>query len=291
MKAILFDLDGVITSERVYWNCGGLALAKYMDEIIPEKPEEKVKLAQKMLPDRVIRRLKEAGINSNWDITYVASVISKKGIDMDEFLDELKRRNMKGMDYFKLLDEFDSGEVHKREGGRWDEAHTRFHECYLELKTTDEPVIALDGIKKALKQLKDMGYDLGIVTGRPLSEVEPPLKSWGIWDYFTRTMVVTDDEVQKESEKRGFHIGKPDPWPIHHVIANHEGVDIENIGKFKKDYVLIGDSSSDVISAKRAGIRVICVDTGIASAEALMEAGCDVLVEDITDVPKALKEL
>jgi len=291
MKAILFDLDGVITSERVYWNCGGLALARYLDKEIPKNTKEKVKLAQELLPDKVIQRLKNAGINSNWDITYVASIIIKKGLDMDKFLDELEKRRYVGMDYFKLLDEIDPSEEHKREGGSWKESHERFHTCYQELKGTDEPVISLDGIKAALEELDGIGLKLGIVTGRPLSEVKPTLSRWGLWDYFDKNIIVTDDEVQIESKKRGVHIGKPDPWPIQHAIARNEGCNESEVGRFAKDYLFVGDSTSDVISAKNAGVPIICVNTGIASEEALKDAGCNSIVEDITDIPKAIKSL
>jgi phosphoglycolate phosphatase-like HAD superfamily hydrolase len=178
MKAVLFDLDGVITSERIYWNCSGLALAKFLGRKLPEKEAEKIKLAKSLLPDDVIRGFKENGVNSNWDIAYASSILVRAGKDVKDFLAELKRRNMKGVEYLKLLDEFDPSEKHDRDGGSWGEAHKRFQACYYELEDTDEPAIPLEKIKKSLDELKAMGLRLGIVSGRPLKEADKPLKKW-----------------------------------------------------------------------------------------------------------------
>lgn len=289
MKGVLFDLDGVITSERVYWNCSGLALAKFLGKDIPESGEGKVGLARSLIPDGVIRGFKEAGVNSNWDITYAMTILARAGRGIEWFLKELKKRGYKGMDYLKLLDEIEPSVKHDREGGPWREAHKLFQACYYELEDTDEPVIPLDKIKKALNELKGRGFKLGIVTGRPFREAELPLKRWGLWGMFERGLIVTETEVSEESRKRGEHLGKPNPYPILRAIFTHEKCDPCKVEKIAGDYVFVGDSVSDVLAAKNARIPVICVGTGIASNESLKKAGCDVLVEDVTDVPEAVK--
>ncbi len=289
MKAVLFDLDGVITSERIYWNCSGLAFARFRDMDVPEDREGKVRLAQKLLPDTVIKRFKEAGINSNWDITYAISVLNTIGKDVNWFLDEVERRGYKGLDYLKLLDELDPSVKHDREGGPWEKAHKKFQQCYYELEETDEPAIPLEQVSKALEELKGMGFRLGIVTGRPYKEAELPLKRWGLWDYFEKGLIVTETEVSEESKKRGEHLGKPNPYPILRAIFANEECDECDIEKIRDDYVFVGDSVSDVVAAKRAGIPVICVNTGIAGEESLRKAGADLIVEDLSRVPEAIK--
>ena len=291
MKAVLFDLDGVITSERIYWNCSGLALARYLGKVMPEKNKEKVKLAQSFLPDKIIRGFKENGVNSNWDIAYAMSILARIGKKPDAFLSEMNKRGMRGIEYLKLLDEFDPSEKHDREGGAWGDAHKRFQACYFELEETDEPVLPLPKIKEALDELKDMGLKLGIVTGRPLREADKPLKRWGLWDYFEPSMIVTDDDVDEESKRRGKHVGKPDPWPVLRAIFKNEGCSARDAKKAAEDYILVGDSVADVLSAKNAGIKVICVKTGIASEDSLRKAGADVIIKDLTEVPATMKRL
>jgi phosphoglycolate phosphatase-like HAD superfamily hydrolase len=288
LKGILFDLDGVITSERIYWNCSGLAYAKYLGMDMPEEQKGKIELAQKVLGDETIRRFKEAGINSNWDITYIMSVLSDSDMSVDKFQEELNRRGLKGVEYLKLLDEIDPSQKHDREGGPWKKAHEKFQKCYYELESTDSPVIPIDHIKNALDGLKAKGVKLGIVTGRPYEEAKKPLEKWGLWDYFEKGMIVTEDEVAEESKKEGRHIGKPDPWPILRAISAEKGC--ENCGRVG-EYLFVGDSTSDVLAAKNAGMRIICVNTGIASEKSLRDAGADWVVEDVGKVPEVVETL
>lgn len=291
MKAVIFDLDGVITSERVYWNCSGLALAKYRGDKMPKTDAGKVKLAQSLLPDDVIRGFKEAGINSNWDITYASSIVSRLGKDAKWFQKELKRKGYKGLDYLKLLDELDPSQKHKREGGEWKEAHKKFQACYYELEHTDGTVIPLHKVKKALGELKAMGLKLGIATGRPLGEVDKPLKKWGLWDYFEPAMIVTDDDAAREEARVGRHVGKPDPWIILYAISRNEGCSIKKAKKLAGEYLYVGDSVADVLAAKNAGTPLICVDTGIASKASLKAAGAEAIIKDLSALPKTVKEL
>jgi phosphoglycolate phosphatase-like HAD superfamily hydrolase len=291
VKTVLFDLDGVITSERIYWNCSGLAYARYMGMEVPTDEMGKIMLAQRLIPDTVIKRFKELGINSNWDITYANSVLASAKRDVGWFLDEMEKRGMTGMDYINLLDEVDPSEKHDREGGPWEKAHRDFQKCYYELGHTDEPVIPIEKIRKALEELKDMGFKLGIVTGRPREEAKRPLDNWGILDYFEPNVIITDKEVSEESKKEGRHIGKPDPWPILRAIFNHEGSGDFSKKRFDGKYFFVGDSISDIMAAKNAGIPVICVDTGIASTESLKKAGADYIVKDVSKIPEILKKI
>lgn len=290
MKAVFFDLDGVITSERIYWNCSGLALAKYKGERIPKTEAGKVKLAQRLLPDSVIRGFKEAGINSNWDITYASSIVSRLGKDAKWFQKELKKRGYKGLDYLKLLDELDPSQKHSREGGEWKESHKKFQACYYELEHTDETVIPLGKVKKSLGELRAMGLRLGIATGRPLGEVDKPLKRWGLWDYFEPTMIITEDDASREEARIGMHVGKPDPWIILYAISRSEKCSIEEAKKLADEYIYVGDSVADVLAAKNAGTPLICVNTGIASKASLKAAGAEVIIKDLSVLPKEIKK-
>jgi len=291
VKAILFDLDGVITSERIYWNCSGLAFAKYLGSKMPESTRDKIKLARKLLPDKVIEGFKEVGVNSNWDITYAISVLADLGKEPSWLLKEMKNRGMKGLEYLKLLDEIDSSEKHDREGGKWAESHKRFQACYYELEDTDEPVIPLKKIKDTLDILKSMGLKLGIVSGRPYLEAKLPLRKWGLWNYFDPALTVTEREVSEEGKKRGEHLGKPNPYPILRAIFNNEKCEPCEIKQIAEDYILVGDSVADVLAAKNAGIPLICVRTGIASEESLRQAGAEMIVDDIVSVPATVRKL
>ena len=295
MKAILFDLDGVITSERIYWNTAGIIIAEKKGAILPENCEELAKLAGKSLPDDEIRRFKELGINSNKDIAYCGLMAYKTGKSNSELLIGMENEGLKGLAYLKYLDKIDPGTTHLRHGEVFDDIDNTFRACYQKLSGIEKPPVSLDAIRETLEKLKSNGWKLGIVTGRNLPDSKAPLEKWGIFDYFDPCMIITDDEVEEESKKRGEHVGKPHAWPILRAIFGCEtfvsdGEAIKRL-KSKGDFVFVGDSVSDVLAAKAAGMPVICVNTGIASKESLIRAGADIIVKDVTFVPGALKEL
>ena len=89
---IVFDLDGVITSEEAYWDAAGLTLhellysPRYWDidgstlgageqdrQYRPaETSEESRCISRAILPEAEILALKARAINSNWDVCYAA---------------------------------------------------------------------------------------------------------------------------------------------------------------------------------------------------------------------------
>lgn len=86
---IIFDLDGVVTSEEAYWDTAGLVLhellysprywniahstAMYQP---PISAEESHQLATQVLPQEAIIALKARSINSNWDTCYTAVALN-----------------------------------------------------------------------------------------------------------------------------------------------------------------------------------------------------------------------
>jgi phosphoglycolate phosphatase-like HAD superfamily hydrolase len=84
-NVIVFDLDGVITSEKAYWVTAGLVLHEILYSpcywnisgvTIPYHPvttaEECFRLSHETLPEAVILKFKARSINSNWDTCYAA---------------------------------------------------------------------------------------------------------------------------------------------------------------------------------------------------------------------------
>ena len=84
-NVIVFDLDGVITSEKAYWVTAGLVLHEILYSprywnvsgvTTPYHPvttaEECFRLSYETLPEAVILKFKARSINSNWDTCYMA---------------------------------------------------------------------------------------------------------------------------------------------------------------------------------------------------------------------------
>lgn len=85
-NTVIFDMDGVITSEQNYWNSAALVVREVLksdkyfgaENIDTAAMSADVKLIRKEVfaKDRLITALKSRGVNSNWDLGYVTVLIA-----------------------------------------------------------------------------------------------------------------------------------------------------------------------------------------------------------------------
>lgn len=76
IDTIIFDMDGVITTEEKYWACARLTLWEFITQTLalPDAFPNAVLDAdarQIVIPDDLIYALKGRAVNSNWDVTFV----------------------------------------------------------------------------------------------------------------------------------------------------------------------------------------------------------------------------
>lgn len=115
------------------------------------------------------------------------------------------------------------------------------------------------GLEDLLRDLRRAGWRIGTVTSKAQREAEILLVDLGVADLFE--VVVGDDDVRAL---------KPDPAPVIEACRQ--------LGVAPEDVVMVGDTSFDIASAKRAGAFAIGVLWGIHDAATLQAAGADVLV-------------
>ena len=82
---LIFDMDGVITSEQNYWNSAALTAYEYLNSsrgfgngsIDASDCERRIGEIRSdiFLSDKLIATLKDKGVNSNWDLAYVTVLI------------------------------------------------------------------------------------------------------------------------------------------------------------------------------------------------------------------------
>jgi pyrophosphatase PpaX len=93
-------------------------------------------------------------------------------------------------------------------------------------------------VVETLGALRSHGFKLAVVTNTRRAAIEPVLSRWNIRHHFDA--VVTIEDVSH---------GKPDPEMLHHALNKL------NVSP-SRTYIL-GDSKSDVVAGKRAGIKTI----------------------------------
>ncbi len=247
---IIFDMDGVITSEQNYWNCAALTVWEYLN-YNSEKRIESLE-CMKNIPlirenvfcgDELISVLKSKGVNSNWDLGYLTVLIAwicggRSGwgdffavLEYAKFLSDNIIE-----DYDRLAEECSKAtgfeyEWLKRNNQMWQTMRDIFQQWFLgdELfeqrfgytplnggKTgliyKEEPIIDKDKLVLILRHLsKDKRVCTG--TGRPYVEMIQPITDWGIKRYFALNGLCNYDHVvAAEKTLNNNALTKPHPY-------------------------------------------------------------------------------
>jgi phosphoglycolate phosphatase-like HAD superfamily hydrolase len=234
IKTILFDMDGVLTSEKAYWQSSALAIFEYFNddyELNTDFCYENVDTIMDTVfsANKTIDTAKNLGVNSNWDLTYItilsAEILKTKGISIEKVFDEIPEFLISINTIAPILfDELASlySEIFnfdidacKKEGQLYLKIQKLFQEWYLgddlffkyysekpknskgknNLISKEEPLLGIEKTKDILSYLYNKGYTLGIGTGRPQDELYTPLRNWDILKYFDEKRIVTYTDV------------------------------------------------------------------------------------------------
>lgn len=288
IKKIIFDLDGVITSERLYWNSSVMTVyEKMFGELNVHWCEENIsKISDEMfLCDRTIVTLKNYGVNSNIDLAYAfylaVLVGQSKRLENDElweyagnYYEELM------LNAPELYDAVanDVAEIYnydfnyvKRGGELWLEIEDIFQHWYfgdemyrkyygrdipgISGKTGfmnyETPIVEIEELKSFLRELKEKGYLLGIATGRNDFEVENPLKMWELSEFFDTDSIATYDTVVK-AQKRYKKESLTKPHPYSFLKAAYPEIEDEETLISRKN-----DDNSHILVVGDAGADII----------------------------------
>ena len=127
------------------------------------------------------------------------------------------------------------GEIIKKLFG---EKHKEVSEDYYKFYSDNHSMADIyPGLKEILVDLKSNNYPIGIFTGKGRDSSMITLTKLGVDKYFD--LIVTGDDVNN---------AKPSPEGILKFV-NHFGFDPEKV-------LMIGDSVSDVIASKEAGVKI-----------------------------------
>lgn len=77
-RYLIFDLDGVITTEHIYWECARLTIWEMLQLssrlVVPYVPAvHDESLRSEVIPETLVYAVKDRAINSNWDLTFIVA--------------------------------------------------------------------------------------------------------------------------------------------------------------------------------------------------------------------------
>lgn len=150
----------------------------------------------------------------------------------------------------------------------FERAFPRFLEHYAQCLTDRSQLY--DGVKDALTALREEGLSLGLVTNKPERYIGPLLSALEIAQDFE--VVVGGDTLAQK---------KPHPAPLLHAA--------QQLGAAPDAILMVGDSRNDVLAARSARMRVVCVPYGYNHGEDIQRAAPDALVEDLREIVSLLK--
>lgn len=147
----------------------------------------------------------------------------------------------------------------------------RMYSNFLDLASSEDfgsSFRLIKGARKTLDELKGR-FMLAVGSGNTKKMLNKFMRKFRLADYFR--FVVTIDDVKR---------GKPNPDMLIKAIR-HFNVKPE-------EAVYVGDSASDVMAAKRAGMHSVAVLTGALDKKEAMNLKPDYIVEDVSGVPEVL---
>jgi phosphoglycolate phosphatase-like HAD superfamily hydrolase len=178
----------------------------------------------------------------------------------------------------------------------------------------ERPLLPAELLRTTLETLRQQGYVLGFATGRSWREAETPLEMQGLLSFFAEAHISTYDYVERaEAELRATGdqtlLSKPHPFPF--LMALDQSLDksgylpsrqgsyyqfagMQRGSASQGDFVVVGDSTSDILGGRAAGALTVAVLTGARTAEArtlLAKSEPDFTIEDITKLPALLAHI
>lgn len=124
------------------------------------------------------------------------------------------------------------------------------------------------GVVECLEQLQARGVRMAVLTNKPERFSRDMCAGLGFGDYFFQVY-----------GGNSFEQKKPDPIGIHTLI--------KECGATPAQTWMVGDSSTDILTARNAGVQAIGVTYGI-SPESLKDAPPDLLLDSLASLPAVI---
>ena len=302
-KTIIFDLDGVITSELAYWHSAALCAYDllFSHEHYGVSDIDREWLRRRyidiyntvMCGGRTVKAVKRIGVNTNFDLAYVVFCVSKyinpelsspdashfqsvcmfiENIDLNppKLYDALSQLCFRAMPDF-CENHFDrNGDFFKKELFECFDIWYGGNDEITGICETEKLLFDDLDLQRMLKRLRDKNITLGIGSGRPGDEIIYPLSKAEIYDYFDKDFEVSFDTVcdaERELDLKA-PLAKPEPFVFLKAVlgknhTNREIIDGSYSYEELERVLVVGDAPCDMIAAQKAGFDFLAVLTGV----------------------------
>ena len=306
---IIFDMDGVITGESMYWDAAALTVYELLFDRRDCEVEDFSKIHDTIFCGRdFINELKIRGVNTNWDLAEVSYCLSKhinpnlRTLDSEhfkkvcEFAQSLPDSASEVYDIAYSLAAKATGKPYdyfvREKGEFWTIVQDVFASWFVGkgLVNMEKPIVPLDKLVELLEAMVEHGIKLGTGTGRPTLELLRPLQMWDIEKYFDKNSIADySDSVNAEIAcKCDVSLAKPHPYVFLKAAAGKSYPDQKLIDRTHDNItdgvLVVGDAVADFVSAKEGGFDFAAVLTGVSGGAMrpyFEENGADYIFDDV----------
>jgi len=121
------------------------------------------------------------------------------------------------------------------------------------------------GVRETLKWLKQQGIEMALITNKPERFVGPLLDDLRIGRYFR--WIIGGDTLPQQ---------KPDPTALLHVL--------KMAGVSPGEALFVGDSRSDVLASKAAGVACVAMSYGYNHGRPIAEESPALVIDDLREL-------
>ncbi len=177
--------------------------------------------------------------------------------------------------------------------------HVPYHPGKPGFLSREVPLAPAAAIKSMFRELKSMGYDIAIATGRAREEMEIPFKFFGWQEEFDPLYMATASDAGESARLLGGPVlDKPNGFIFSAAIfgrkrENYRAYSEESMQPAAADEIYVcGDSYSDILGSRRAGASCIGILTGLEGKGAIpmFEKENVPYLERVTDVVSYLRK-
>lgn len=151
-----------------------------------------------------------------------------------------------------------------------DEAMDYYKNSYRNIR--DEKTFKYEGVDQLLKTLKEKNYPMGILSNKGPSGLDHGLNKFDYNDYFQ--IIVSKDDVSKK---------KPHPDCFNPIL--------KTMGGEIYDYIIVGDSTSDINLGHNLGIPSVLVSWTLLPEKVFSKNPPSYIIKTPMDLIKVLEEL